>query len=196
MTEQTVDQLDSLEERFDANPHVSGKDGGQDINLHEFARQGINLLGHLEDIQGRKAILAPDLHENLTAADQMATQFRKGVDKLVQKTGMDVPEETVDEPQDGFEQEAISELDLDRAGIKTILWATGFDWDFSWIKLPVFDKYGYPIQERGVTEYPGLYFLGLHWLHALKSGLFLGVGDDAAHIAEHIEQHTPERAMS
>ncbi len=194
MVDKTVDKLDSPAERFTPNPQISGKDGGQDINLHQFARDGIVLLGHLEDLQGRQATLAPNLHQNLAAGDKMATQFRKGVDKYIEKAGLDVPEETVVEPQDGYEQEEITELDLAQAGLSTIIWATGFNWDFSWVRLPIFDEYGYPIQQRGVTEYPGLYFLGLHWLHTLKSGLFLGVGEDAEHIAEHIAEYTLEPA--
>ena len=98
------------------------------------------------------------------------------------------------EPKDGFEQELLTGLDLAEAGIKTVIWATGFSWDFSWIQLPIFDEYGYPIQRRGVTDYPGLYFLGLHWLHTLLSGLFVGVGDDAAYIAEHMSERAPEHA--
>lgn len=186
MTDQTVDDLDSREERFAPNPQISGKDGGQEINLHEFARDGIRLAGYLEDIDGRRAGFAQNLHENLAAADQMAAQFRKGVDKYIRETGMDLPEETVNEPQDGFQQEEIPELDLRKVGITTVLWATGYRWDYSWIDLPVFDEYGYPVQKRGVTGYPGLYFLGLHWLHKLKSGLFLGVGEDAEHVAGHL----------
>lgn len=197
MTEQTVDDLESPAERFTPNPQVSGKDGGQEINLHQFARDGIVLLGHLEDIRGQQAILAPDLEENLASADKMVTQFRKGVDKYIRKAGLDLPEETVTEPQQaGYEQEVITELDLAQAGIRTIIWATGFGRDYSWIKLPIFDEYGYPIQERGVTEHPGLYFLGLHWLHKLKSGLFLGVGEDAEHIATHIARRSEQQTKT
>jgi putative flavoprotein involved in K+ transport len=54
------------------------------------------------------------------------------------------------------------------------------------VRLPVFDADGYPIQRRGVTTYPGLYFVGLPWLHNAKSGLLFGVSEDAAHIAFHI----------
>lgn len=186
VVDQTVDELESPEERFEANPQFSGKDGGQDINLHQFAREGITLLGHLDNIQNGQAIMAPDLHDNLALADKAAAEFRKGVDKYVRKAGLDMPQESVDEPQDGYEQEVITELDLENTGINIVIWATGFDWDFSWIQLPIFDEYGYPIQQRGVTDYPGLYFLGLHWLHTIKSGLFLGVGEDAAHIVEDI----------
>lgn len=196
MVDQTVDELESPAERFTANPQISGKDGGQDINLHQFARDGIELLGHLEGFQGQRAILAPDLHQNLARADEMAAQFRKGVDKYVREAGLDAPEETVVELQDGYEQDVTTELDLAAAEIDVILWATGFDRDFSWIELPIFDEWGYPVQQRGVTEHDGLYFLGLHWLHTLKSGLFLGVGEDAAHIAAHIAGRAANEAAS
>lgn len=78
------------------------------------------------------------------------------------------------------------ELDVREAGITTVIWAAGYRFDFSLVKLPVTDSDGFPVQQRGVTSYPGLYFIGLPWLHAQKSGLLLGVGEDAAFIAEHI----------
>jgi len=162
------------------------KDGGQDINLHEFARDGMRLYGHLQYAQNGQILIAEDMHQSLATADRMATQFRKGVDKLVDEAGLDAPEEKVEEPQDGYEQEEVSKLDLENAGIKNVIWATGYRWDYSWVKLPIFDDFDYPVQEKGVTDYPGLYFVGLHWLHKLKSGIFLGLGEDATHVAEHI----------
>lgn len=83
----------------------------------------------------------------------------------------------------------ITELDLAARGITTVIWATGYGWDYSWVDLPVVDGRGNPLQRRGVVpDRPGLYFVGLHWLHTRKSGLFLGVGDDAAHVASHIAE--------
>jgi putative flavoprotein involved in K+ transport len=67
-----------------------------------------------------------------------------------------------------------------------VIWATGYSFDFSMVRLLVFDADGYPIQHRGVTSYPGLYFVGLPWLHNAKSGLLFGVPEDAAHVASHI----------
>ncbi len=80
----------------------------------------------------------------------------------------------------------ILELDLKSAGITTVIWATSYKFDFGLVKLPVFDEDGYPVQKRGVTEFPGLYFVGLPFLHTVKSGLLVGVGDDAAHVASAI----------
>ena len=85
---------------------------------------------------------------------------------------------------DGYQAPFIEELDLEAEGIRTIIWATGYKFDFSWIEFPVLDQDRYPIQDRGVSEFPGLYFLGLHCMHRRKSGLLMGVGDGAGHVAE------------
>jgi putative flavoprotein involved in K+ transport len=186
MYDKTVDQLPSPKDRFAANPHLSGKAGGRTLNLHQFARNGVTLFGHLQQAQDTQVFFAPDLRETLAKADKVAADFKTAVDKYVQETGLDAPDEVsfaAPEPQDGHEVEQTTALNLASAGIKTVIWATGYRMDFRWIGVPVFDQDGYPIQRRGVTAYPGLYFLGLPWLHTLKSGLFFGVGEDAAHIA-------------
>jgi putative flavoprotein involved in K+ transport len=67
----------------------------------------------------------------------------------------------------------------------TVIWASGYKFDSSMIHLPVRDADGYPIQTRGITEYPGLYLLGLPWLHSRKSGLLYGGGEDA-HVVSHL----------
>ena len=76
----------------------------------------------------------------------------------------------------------ITELDLKNAGIHTVIWAMGYTSDYSLIRLPLTDEDGFPIQQRGITQYPGLYFIGTSWLHKRKSPLFLGVGEDAEYI--------------
>jgi putative flavoprotein involved in K+ transport len=185
--DQTVDTLPSPKARFGASAHVSGKKGGRTLNLHQFARDGVVLLGHMEGAQGSTIFLAPDLMANLANADKGAAEVKQRVDAYIEKHGLDAPPaENGVEPQDGFDAEIIRELDLVAEGITTVIWATGFSFDFSWVKLPVLDEYGYPIQQRGVTDYPGLYFLGLTWLYKIKSGLLSGVGEDAAYIAEAI----------
>jgi putative flavoprotein involved in K+ transport len=100
--------------------------------------------------------------------------------------GLGAPTEDIPRLGDGYQQEQITRLDLNAAGISTIVWATGYTFDFSLVKLPVVDSDGYPIQKRGATRFEGLYFLGMPWLHNRKSGILFGVGDDAAYIAAHI----------
>ena len=98
----------------------------------------------------------------------------------------------------------MTELNLQGEGISTVVWATGYAFDFSLVKLPVVDSDGYPIQKRGVTRYPGLYFLGLPWLYSRRSGILFGVGDDAAYLAAHLaasdshrlEYNTRSRVLS
>ena len=186
--EKTVDQLDSPAERFDPNPHVTGKDGGHTLNLHQFALDGVTLLGRLEGANGAEVRIADDLYESLAAADKAATQMKKGIDKFIEKAGIDAPKEDKTELSAGYDAEVITGLDLESAGVNTVIWATGYAYDFkSLVKFPIWDEFGYPQQKRGVTAQPGLYFVGLHWLHTIKSGLFYGIADDAAHVAEHIE---------
>jgi len=107
---------------------------------------------------------------------------------------MRAPFEIVPQLRDGYEQEVITELDLKATSISTVIWATGYAFDYSLVNLPVVDADGYPIQKRGVTEYEGLYFLGMPWLHSRRSGILFGVGDDAAYLAAHIAAHDPDYA--
>ena len=88
--------------------------------------------------------------------------------------------------REGYEAEDITELDLGAAGITSIIWAMGYRFDFSLVKLPVADEDGFPSQQSGVTPYPGLYFVGLPWLPKPKSGLLVGVGESAGDIAGEI----------
>ena len=81
-----------------------------------------------------------------------------------------------------------SKLDLTASGITNLIWATGYSFDFSLVKLPVTDHDGFPIQTRGVSAYPGLFFVGLPWLHTAKSGLIYGLAEDARYIADRIAE--------
>jgi len=110
------------------------------------------------------------------------------VDAYVARSGLAAPAETppVTASPRAATPAPIRELDLVASGIMSVVWATGFRRDFGWIDAPVLDDRGEPIHQRGVTGCEGLYFLGLPWLHKLKSSVLCGVGDDAAHLADHI----------
>jgi putative flavoprotein involved in K+ transport len=184
--ERTTDQLPSPKAKFAGNPHLSGKSGGHSINLHRFVRDGVMLLGRIRDAHDSQIFLAPDLKENLTKSDQFEANIIQLIDGYIARGGLDAPEEHLPQLRDGYDVPVIEQLDLQVAGITTIIWAMGYAFDFSPVKLPLFDGDGYPVQQRGVTGYPGLYFVGLPWLSKYKSGLLVGVGEDAAYIAEHI----------
>ena len=187
--DRTLDQLPSPTAKFACNPHVSGNQGGHDINLRQFARQGMTLLGHVQAAQGKQLLLAPDLEENLAKADAFAAQITQGIDEYITKTGMEVAANrtTGEAPsKSATPTKPLLTLDLQSAGISTIIWASGYKLDFGWVQLPVFDQAGYPVHRRGITASPGLYFLGLHWLYKTKSALLFGIGEDAAFIASAI----------
>ena len=187
-TDRTVDKLPSPKAKFAGNPHLSGKDGGRTINLHLFAREGVRLLGHIAGAQGGKIKPLPDLKESLARVDKSEADITAMIDQYIARNGINVSEEVLPKYQDGYAVDELTELDLKAEGISTIIWAIGYKFDYSLVRLPVTDEYGYPIQQRGVTQYPGLYFLGLSWLYKHKSPLLLGVGEDAAYIVEHMTQ--------
>jgi len=194
MFETDVEQLKSPQDKFTPHPQISGKNGGESLNLHQFARDGVVLLGHVRDARNGHLIIAPDLKETLARVDQVEIDALKAVDDYIIRTGLNAPPEDIPQLRDGYEQEVITELDLRACEISAVVWATGYSFDFDLVKVPVVDADGYPVQKRGVTGYSGLYFLGMPWLHSRKSGILFGVGDDAAYLAAHIAARERERA--
>ena len=184
--DRTLDQMPPPQNRFMSPPQISGTHGGHSINLHQFARDGVVLLGHLQDAREGKVFLAPDLKESLARADKFEAEVVRMVDGFIERSGMDAPKDEVPQLRDGYEQEELGEVDLKAAGITSVIWANGYRFDFSLVRLPLFDGVGYPLHTRGVTEHPGLYFMGLQFLHKLKSPTLLGIGEDAAYVASHI----------
>ena len=184
--DRTVGELKSSRERFDSKPHISGTRGGHTLNLHQFASDGVTLLGRVMELDGAKVRVAHDLHKNLAAADQFETNIAARIDRYVEEHGMAVPQEVLPKLTSGFEQPERDELDLKQANINSVVWATGYSFDFGLVRLPILDADGYPIQRRGVTAYPGLYFVGMPWLHNARSGLIFGVSEDAMYVASHI----------
>lgn len=185
-----LEELASPAARFVAHPQISGKNGGESLNLHKFARDGVRLMGHARDVRGSKLILAPDLYETLGKVDQFEVNTLKMIDEYIDRMSLNAPAETIAQLRDGYQQPLITELDLKESDIASVIWATGYTFDFHVVKLPVLDASGYPIHRRGVTRYGGLYFLGLPWLHTRGSGILYGVGEDAGFIAANIAART------
>jgi putative flavoprotein involved in K+ transport len=156
-----------------------------------MAARGIVLLGHLQGIQDGALILADDLEQNLAKGDESLENFKKAVDDYVTNNGLEAPEEREPEVNSNITKEIsipVSHLNLKDAGVSGIVWATGFRYDFDWVKLPIFDDGGEPVHRRGVTQFPGIYFLGLRWLYKRKSAFLLRASgaEDATYLAEQI----------
>src|SRR5215472_949863 len=189
-----VEELKTPQAKFDAHPQISGKNGGESLNLHQFARDGVVLLGHALDARDQKLIIAPDLKETLAKVDQFEIDALKMIDDYIRRKGLRAPFEIVPQLRDGYEQEVLTELDLKASGISSVIWATGYAFDFILVKLPIVDADGYSIQKHGVTDYEGLYFLEMPWLYSRRSGILFGVGDDASYLAAHVAAHDPNHA--
>ena len=172
---------------YPPGPLLTGVNGGYEADWRELASKGIVLLGRLKAVKGATLALAPDLEDNLAKGDEWLANFKKAVDDYVAKNKLDLPAESPPRLE-GSASAPILELDLRSAGITSIIWATGFGNDYDWLKLPLLDERREPLHERGVTQFPGIYFLGLRWLHKQKSGFlsFGGSAEDAAFLAEQI----------
>jgi putative flavoprotein involved in K+ transport len=184
--DRTPDKLPSPKAKFGPNPQVSGKAGGHALNLHQFARDGVILLGRAQEARAGSIGLATDLKENLAKADKFEVELLKMIDGYIEKNRLEAPPDAVAQWRDAYAVDEVRELNLEAANIATIIWATGYRFDFGMVRLPIFDEDGFPVQQRGVTSAPGLYFAGLLWLDMMKTGLLMGVGDHAQYLTEQL----------
>ena len=168
--------------RLKTNHYVTGRDGGRDLDLRKFATEGMQLYGTLNAVENGRLRFEPDLTENLDHADQVAEAIKDTIDRYIESQGIEAPTESRYVPLWKPESDPV-ELDYAQAGIRSVIWCTGIATDYRWIDLPLFDGKGYPAHTRGVTSVPGIYFLGLPWLHTWGSGRFSGVARDAEHLA-------------
>ncbi len=171
--------------RRNTNHYVTGRDGGREIDLRQFALEGMQLHGRLKNIRDGKLEFQDDLKQNLDGADAVAENMKKAIDAFIAKNQIAAPTEPPYEPK-WQPQEFQPELNYEQANIGTVIWSTGYESDFSWIEVPVFDGKGYPGHDRGVTGVTGLYFLGLPWLYTWGSARFSGIARDANYLSDRI----------
>jgi putative flavoprotein involved in K+ transport len=139
----------------------------------------------LRGLQGTTLEFAPELKRNLDHADDVYRNINRSIDAFIAQHHIAAPTEPEYVPVWEPTSEPAS-LDYVTANVRAIVWSVGFETDFSWVQLPVFDERSYTRHERGITSLEGLYFIGLPWLFTWGSGRFSGVGRDARHIAERI----------
>jgi putative flavoprotein involved in K+ transport len=171
---------------------VSGAHGGHTVDFRELAASGVHLTGRTTGFEGGTLRFSPDLGANIAAGDANYLSLLDEADAYVARNGLDLPEE----PQArifGSDPDSVTsplrELDLADAGVTSIIWATGFATDYSWLQVDTFDERGRPRHRRGVSAEPGVYFLGLPWLSRRGSSFIWGVWHDAKYLADHITTH-------
>ena len=192
-----IDQIPVEKRNSNLAPPVhSGAYGGRTIDFRCFAAQRMVLLGKALDARDGVVRFAPDLMANLAAGDAAYLALLDAADVHVQAAGLDLPEDPaarVPVPNPPGLDGSIGHLDLRAAGIGSVIWCTGYSLDFGWIDIPVLDERGNPKHRYGVTDVPGLYFLGLAWLSKANSAFLYGVGDDAIRLADHIASRVTRR---
>jgi putative flavoprotein involved in K+ transport len=174
-------------------PLVTGYKGGATVDLRDLAERGVTLLGSLQHVEETCVFFATDLNANLDAGDETFRQAVSAIDAHIEANGIDAP--PAGEFSDLMAKQPkslpeIAMLDLNSVAITTVIWAVGYSYDFGWINCDVLDARGAPIQRRGVTAVPGVYFLGLPRMHKVQSAFLWGVGEDAEFLSQHIDGST------
>lgn len=176
------------------NPLVSGVGPlGHSVSYQQLARDGVRLMGRLEEVIGDEIVTDDRVVEYIRDADAKSQELRDEIDKFIEQHGLTAPQPDPDPGDRSLAEDEnvayLTRLDLKEAEVNTIIWCTGFTADFSWIDLPVTEGGGKPVHHKGEAPVPGIYFVGLPWLSKRKSGVVLGIDEDAQHISELIVKY-------
>lgn len=168
---------------------VSGANGGHTVDFRDLAAEGITLVGRAEAFDGGVMRFANDLRRNIENGDANYLSVLDEADAYIERNGIDLPEEPearILGPDPDCVTNPLLELELAEAGVTSIVWATGFKQDFSWLDVDTFDENGRPIHQRGVAKESDVYFLGLPWQSRRGSTFIWGVWHDARYVADQI----------
>lgn len=168
---------------------VSGAHGGHTVDFRDLAASGITLVGRASGYQDGVVRFDEDLAANIAAGDANYLSVLDEADAYIERNGLDFPDEPearvlADLPK--CVTDPILELDLAEAGITTVIWATGFKTDYSWLPEGAVDEAGHPRQRRGVSDEAGIYFLGLPWQSRRGSSFIWGSWHDATYVCDQI----------
>ena len=181
--DRTPDTLPGPAARLVGNIVATGHGGGHDLHLRTLNEVGVELLGHFAGADGNKVHFADDLATSADFGDARLEDLLKFIHDYCAAVGQ--PDPDIDRPAP-LRLATRTELDIDRDRIAAIIWTSGYRPDYGWVKFPVFDDMGFPVQTDGASAVTGLYFIGVHWLRKLKSSLLYGVGEDAGVVAKQI----------
>jgi putative flavoprotein involved in K+ transport len=168
---------------------VSGADGGKTVDFRTLANRGMMLVGRTESFANGVMHFASDLARNIEQGDENYLSVLRAADDFIARNGLDLPPEPEAHkiaPPPACMTKPLLDLNLAKANVTSIIWATGFSVDFAWLPKGAVDAKGKPRQQRGVSAEPGIYFLGLPWLSRRGSTFIWGVWHDAKYLADHI----------
>ena len=168
---------------------VSGANGGHTVDFRKLASQGMVLVGRTEGYKDGTLTFADDLTRNVNRGDANYLALLDEADAYLARNGISLPEEPQARdigPDPDCMTHPLRALDLAKAGVTTIIWATGFAVDFSWLKTGAVDEAGRPRHVRGIGAEPGIYFLGQPYQTRRGSSFIWGVWQDAKLVGDHI----------
>lgn len=172
-----------------------GHPGRHALDLPRLAECGVRIVGHAIGADGDRLDVAPDLSHECMAAEERRRKLLARIDTFIEDHGLNAPQDPLAWAWPGVISSKINRLDLRAAGIRTVVWATGYRRSYPWLRLPVFDAAGEIRNIGGVSDMPGLFVLGLPFMRRRSSTFIDGVGRDAedllASIARHLN-HFPE----
>ena len=188
--DERYEQMDDLvRARSLPSMQLAGSPRGEALELNALTARGARLVGRLSAIRDGRALFSGSLLNVCALADLKLARLLDTLDAWAADTGTDAPE-----PPERFASTAVPsspalELDLRGGEIRTVLWATGYRPDLSWLELPVLNARGRLVHEGGVTPFPGVYLMGMPFLRRRKSTLIDGSRADAAELTEHLAAH-------
>lgn len=168
---------------------VSGAYGGNTMDFRRLASEGVTLVGRTDSCHQGVLSFAPNLVQNIDEGDAYYLRLLDEADAYVAANGLALPEEPsarIFAADSDCIIRPLTTLNLAEAGVKTIIWATGYSMDYRWLQVDAFDAQGKPSHQRGVSTEAGIYFLGLAWQSRRGSSFIWGVWHDAKYLADHI----------
>jgi putative flavoprotein involved in K+ transport len=201
-----MERLGRLDEKYDEvddivrarhvpSPQLVGTPDRSTLNLNALTTRGVRLVGRLSAIDGGVAYLSGSLRNVCALADLKQTRLLDEIDEWVTQSGLDSavgPPERY--PDTRVDDDPLLRLDLSSGEIETVVWATGYRPDYSWLEIPVLDRKGELRHDGGVvSDSPGLYRIGLNFLRRRKSSFIHGAEDDARDITDHLAGYLSDR---
>jgi putative flavoprotein involved in K+ transport len=189
--DKTVDHLDDVSAgRTAPSLQLVGRPDHRSIDLATLQASGVRLVGHINGVHGARLSLATDVRRVIDTADRHMACILARIDAAIERLGL-ADEMLEAEPNRTVTETSILDLlDLDAAGVRSIVWATGYRRPYPWLDLPILDSRGEIAQYRGVTAVPGAYVLGQRFQHYQNSNFIDGVGRDAQYVAKHISRRS------
>jgi len=189
--DQRYDEVDDLVRvRRIPSPQLVGTPQRATLDLNTLTARGVNLLGRLVGVNDGVAQFSGALRNHCAMADLKLARLAETIDEWIARGGR---QHAMSEPERfaATRVDAAPPLSLDLNGprIGTVIWATGFRPDYSWLQVPAFDRKGQLRHDGGVVAVPGLYALGLPFMRRRKSSFMHGAEDDVRELGEHLHAH-------